>query len=575
MSFRWCLSDPKMFLTSTNSPEASNTQRVAIKVFSNVYTQINPMSLTKDQDRIDAATKPSKSKTSKQSETNISSVLIDTSHEGFSSMDLDPRIQRAVAKLGFVQPTLVQAKAIPLALEGKIFLLVQEQTNNASAPPAIRALILVPTRELAEQVHRHIQQLTMYATKEVRSVNISTGDVSVAGQRSILAETPDIIVATPAKIMAHIRENNLELKETVESMVIDEADLILSYGHDEDVKKLLLHLPRILQSYLMSATLSTDVEELRQLVLRNPVILKLEESAEELSMLTQYVIQKVFAHFFIFKLHVHPFGSGKAIVFVNTIDRCYKLKIFRIVWDKKLCTQFRTAPQKPIPYCSEFNKGVYDIIIATDENSGLFDAEDRADLETEEAKANMTVDDKGKTASKTNNKSKRESNHEYGVSRGIDFVNVQAVINFDLPRSSRAYQHRVGRTARGSQKQRAAAEQQSSKIKQMTDAELLPRIEKRQAAMGREILPFAFDMTQVEGFRYRVDDVLGLITKNAIKEARLKEIKAEILNSENSRHILKTIRKIFKLFAMTEPLIQFVLKIICVMFQTTCCQREK
>ncbi|KAK5669934.1 hypothetical protein BDV3_004046 [Batrachochytrium dendrobatidis] len=539
------------------------------------------MSLTKDQDGIDAATKPSKSKTSKQSETNISSVLIDTSHEGFSSMDLDPRIQRAVAKLGFVQPTLVQAKAIPLALEGKDILarartgsgktaaycipIIQKiltfKTNNASAPPAIRALILVPTRELAEQVHRHIQQLTMYATKEVRSVNISTGDVSVAGQRSILAETPDIIVATPAKIMAHIRENNLELKETVESMVIDEADLILSYGHDEDVKKLLLHLPRILQSYLMSATLSTDVEELRQLVLRNPVILKLEESAEELSMLTQYVIQceekeKFLLTFFIFKLHVHPFGSGKAIVFVNTIDRCYKLKIFLESFGIKSCALNSELPLKSrFHIVQEFNKGVYDIIIATDENSGLFDAEDRADLETEEAKANMTVDDKGKTASKTNNKSKRESNHEYGVSRGIDFVNVQAVINFDLPRSSRAYQHRVGRTARGvhnkgyalsfvtnssehtvvhssRKKQRAAAEQQSSKIKQMTDAELLPRIEKRQAAMGREILPFAFDMTQVEGFRYRVDDVLGLITKNAIKEARLKEIKAEILNSE-------------------------------------------
>ncbi|KAH6576674.1 hypothetical protein BASA50_001879 [Batrachochytrium salamandrivorans] len=519
----------------------------------------------------------------------INKVLLDCSHEGFASLGLDPRIQRAVAKMGFIHPTLVQSKAIPLALQGKDILarartgsgktsaycipIVQKilalKASKTSVAPAIRALILVPTRELAEQVHRHIQQLAMYATKEIRSINIATNDVSISSQRSIIAELPDIIVATPAKVVAHIDANNIVLKDTVESLVIDEADLILSYGHDEDVKKLLVHLPRIVQSYLMSATLSEDVNELKQLVLHNPAILKLEESAEELSMLTQYIIkcderEKFLLAFFILKLHVHPFGSGKTIIFVNSIDRCYRLKIFLEIFGIKSCALNSELPLKSrFHIVQEFNKGVYDVIIATDENSEMFGSEDLDELDKDALTGDsvntpeVSVDGKVKPSAKGKNKKrKHESDSEYGVSRGVDFVNVQAVINFDLPRSSRAYQHRVGRTARGvgnkgyalsfvsnssehvavihtnRKKQRAAAERQANKIKRMSDMELLPRIEKRQAAMGRELLPFAFDMTQVEGFRYRVNDALSSVTSIVVKEARLKEIKVEVLNSE-------------------------------------------
>ncbi|RKO85649.1 P-loop containing nucleoside triphosphate hydrolase protein, partial [Blyttiomyces helicus] len=344
----------------------------------------------------------------------------------FAPLDLDPRLLRALAKLGFAHPTLVQAKAVPLAMQGRD-ILARARTGSGktaaycmpivqkilSAKEAVRALILVPTRELAEQVHRHIRDLTLYCSKEISSVNLASADVSLTNQKPILAEKPDIIVATPSKILAHLEaEVRSIFFHSLESLAIDEADLILSYGYDEDVRKTLGFLPKIYQSYLMSATMSSDVDKLKQLVLRNPAILKLEEGKEEEDLLTQYIVKcpendKFLLTLFILKLRIHPFGTGKCIIFVNDIDRCYRLKLFLEQFGIRACTLNAELPLKSRYHIvQEFNRGIYDFIIATDEG-------------------------------------------KYGVARGIDFRNVQAVVNFDLPHSARAYMHRVGRTARG------------------------------------------------------------------------------------------------------------------------------
>ncbi|KAJ3055499.1 ATP-dependent DNA/RNA helicase, partial [Rhizophlyctis rosea] len=326
-------------------------------------------------------------------DSDITPDLLDRDVEGFSSFDLDTRLLRAIAKLGYSHPTLVQAKAVPLALQGKDILarartgsgktaaycmpIVQKillAKENSSAPPASRALILVPTRELAEQVHRHIQELTSYCSKEVVSVNLATADANVAAQRPILAEHPDIIVSTPSKVLAHLEAETLILRESMESLVIDEADLILSYGYDDDLRKILSFLPKIYQSYLMSATLSPDVDKLKQLILRNPAILKLTESDSPTdSTLTQYTIpttqkDKFLLTYFILKLRIHPFGTGKCIIFVNDIDRCYKLKLFLEQFGVKCCCLNSELPLKSRwNIVQEFNRGVYDYIVATDE----------------------------------------------------------------------------------------------------------------------------------------------------------------------------------------------------------------
>lgn len=138
----------------------------------------------------------------------------------------------------------------------------------------------------------------------------------------------------------------------------------------------------------------------------------------------------------------------------------------------------------------------------------------------------------------------KSSTTEYGVSRGIDFVDVACVINFDLPFSSRSYTHRVGRTARAGRTGTSLSfivprelwgKQKKNDVSLLTakrDESVWRRIEKAQSAKGGDVKEYKFDMKQVEGFRYRMEDGLRSVTKAAVREARIKEIKNEVVNSE-------------------------------------------
>ncbi|CAG8630858.1 11474_t:CDS:10, partial [Dentiscutata erythropus] len=489
--------------------------------------------------------------------------------------ELDPRISRALSKLNFHKPTLIQAEAIPLALAGKDILaraktgsgktaayclpVIQKILNIKEASllqcflvslfeflraipesspdrAAIRSLILVPTRELAEQVTKHTNDFLTYCSKEIKVVNIAN-TTPVQLQRPILSELPDIIVATPSRALAHLDSQNIVVRDTLDSLVIDEADLVLSYGYEDDVQKILTHLPKIFQCFLMSATLTKNVENLKQLLLRNPAILTLHEEKDEIN-LTQYCVRcseadKFLLIYVILKLRLI---KGKCILFVNDIDRCYRLKLFLEQFSIKTCVLNSELPlNSRYHIVQEFNKGIYDYIIATDESDlkADNDTDDEAIGEHDETKTSDNKRDKTHL---------RKKDKEYGSSRGIDFINVTAVINFDFPTSAKSYTHRVGRTARASQKgmslsfvvpkELVGKHKFISCLSAKHDEEVYARVEKQQSLAGATLRPYFFDMKQVEGFRYRVEDAMRAVTRTTIKEARLKDIRSEILKSE-------------------------------------------
>ncbi|KAJ1820617.1 ATP-dependent DNA/RNA helicase, partial [Coemansia sp. RSA 2599] len=425
-----------------------------------------------------------------------------------------------------------------------------------------RALILVPTRELAEQVTKYIADLARYCGKEITYVNIATNS-PLHIQAPLLAEMPDVVVSTPAKILQHINSKSVDLSATLSTLVIDEADLVLSFGYEDDIKGIVARLPRFYQSMLMSATLNKGVDSLKSLILNQPAVLKLEDDKEESSKLVQYVVRcteddKFLLVYVILKLRLI---AGKCILFVNDIDRGYRLKLFLEQFSIKACVLNSELPlNSRYHIVEEFNRGVYDYIIATDESDKMGEADD------EEAEASMEVDIEGNTkadaevevdageADKGNGgnadagskskdrkqrskKRKMAQDKEYGVSRGIDFKGVAAVINFDLPQSARAYTHRVGRTARAGRRGMSLTFVVVEDIKNATadyqkEEAMFERVARQQRKKGSDIIPYKFDMKQVEGFRYRANDALRSVTKVVVKEARVKEIKQEILNSE-------------------------------------------
>ena len=150
------------------------------------------------------------------------------------------------------------------------------------------SLILVPTRELAQQVSKAIAAFSTFCAKDIRAVNL-TQKVPEAVQRSLLAESPDIVVATPARASLNINTSALSV-DSLQHLVIDEADLVLSYGYDADLQIIAKAIPQGVQAFLMSATLTTDTETLKGLFCRNPVILELEETVED-SGVSQYFVK--------------------------------------------------------------------------------------------------------------------------------------------------------------------------------------------------------------------------------------------------------------------------------------------
>ncbi|KAM4527504.1 putative ATP-dependent RNA helicase DDX56 [Odontesthes bonariensis] len=455
----------------------------------------------------------------------------------FHEMGLDDRLLKAVADLGWSQPTLIQEKAIPLALEGKD-LLARARTGSgktaAYAVPviqriltskqivreqAVRALILVPTKELGQQVKNMIRQLTSYCSRDVRVADISAmADVST--QRPILMEKPDVVVGTPSRVLAHLSAQNLLLHASLEMLVVDEADLLFSFGFEADLKNLLCHLPKIYQSFLMSATFNEEVQALKELLLHNPVILKLQGSQlPDSSQLQQYSIKceeedKFLLMYALLKLRL---VQGKTLVFVGTVERSYRLKLFLEQFSIPACVLNSELPvQSRCHIITQFNQGFYDYIIATDEQS----------LADPAASSQPTPGKEKKK--KAPEKGRKVKDKEFGVTRGVDFQNISNVINFDFPTTVESYIHRVGRTAR--------ADNPGTALSLISHTELTLLADVEEALSGDNadsvLKPYEFKMEEIEGFRYRCRDAMRAVTKQAVREARLKEIKQELLNSE-------------------------------------------
>ncbi|KAH8380961.1 hypothetical protein KR200_006697 [Drosophila serrata] len=453
----------------------------------------------------------------------------------FHELELDQRILKAVAQLGWQHPTLIQSTAIPLLLEGKDVVvrartgsgktatyalpLIQKILNSKlnASEQCVSAVVLCPTKELCRQSRAVIEQLVESCGKVVRVADIAGSSSDAVTQRHALAERPDIVVATPAKLLAHAEAGSgvVDLKH-VETLVVDEADLVFAFGYEKDFKRLIKHFPPIYQAILVSATLTDDVVRMKGLCLHNPVTLKLEEP--ELVPQDQLTHQRILAEendkpailYALLKLRLI---RGKSIIFVNNIDRCYKVRLFLEQFGIRSCVLNSELPANiRIHTISQFNKGTYDIIIAADEH--------------------FLEQPGGKTSAPSSRKSSRTGDYESSASRGIDFQCVNNVINFDFPRDVTSYIHRAGRTARGNNKGSVLS------FVSIKEAPVNNAVEEKLCSSfatqeGEQVIKnYQFKLEEVESFRYRAQDCWRAATRVAVHDTRIREIKTEILNCE-------------------------------------------
>ncbi|XP_047052540.1 DEAD-box ATP-dependent RNA helicase 28-like [Lolium rigidum] len=341
------------------------------------------------------------------------------SANSFLELNLSRPLIRACEALGYQKPTPIQAACIPLALTGRDIcgsaITGSGKTAAFSLPvlerllfrpkriPAIRVLILTPTRELAAQVHSMIEKLAQFT--DIRCCLI-VGGLPTKVQEVALRSNPDIVVATPGRIIDHLRNSLSVGLEDLAILILDEADRLLELGFSVEINELIRMCPKRRQTMLFSATMTEQIDELVKLSLNKPIRLEADPSLKRPATLTEEVVRirrsrEANQEAVLLALCLKTFKE-RVIIFSGTKHSAHRLKImFGLSGMKAAELHGNLTQAQRLEALEQFKKQEADILIATDI-----------------------------------------------AARGIDIVGVRTVINFACPRDVTTYLHRVGRTAR-------------------------------------------------------------------------------------------------------------------------------
>jgi ATP-dependent RNA helicase RhlE len=370
----------------------------------------------------------------------------------FDQFPLDARIQAGIQSVGFTIPTPIQQQAIPHVLNGRDILgIAQTGTGKTAAFTLpilqhlmngplrrIRALILAPTRELAEQIHQTIGDLG--GKTKIRSAAIY-GGVSKHSQLQALRRGVEIVVACPGRLLDLHNEGNINLSQ-VEILVLDEADRMCDMGFLPDVRRIFKLLPRQRQTLFFSATMPTDIRQLADEMLNKPVPVQigLIAPAKTVSHALYPVTNDLKKSLLLAMLE--KTATGRTLIFTRTKRRArFLARDLGRQGYQAAELQGNMSQNKRQQAIDGFRSGKHDILVATDV-----------------------------------------------ASRGIDVADISHVINFDMPDTVDAYTHRIGRTGR------AAETGEALTLAVPEDAPMVRSIEK---VLGEKL-----EMRQIAAFDY-------------------------------------------------------------------------
>ena len=335
----------------------------------------------------------------------------------FDELDINDDLLDALDIMNFVECTPIQERAIPLVLEGRDILAsaqtgtgktaayllpVLELLSRGGSPEnKVNALVLVPTRELAQQVDQLLAGFAYYQDTTWIAIYGGNDGVAFAQQQRALEQGGDIAIATPGRLLSLLRHCKVDLSK-VDFLILDEADRMLDIGFYDDIMEIISYLPKERQTLMFSATFPTDVEKLARQVLRNPAEVKIAVSkpAEGITQ-SVYILHEEQKLALVMDMFAKQ-ERGKGIIFASSKEK------------------------------------VRDLYLAL-RRSGLKVAQIHSDLENAE-RTQTLLDFK-------NNKIQLLVATDV-VSRGIDIDDIEFVVNYDVPAQPEDYVHRIGRTAR-------------------------------------------------------------------------------------------------------------------------------
>ncbi|HSJ54149.1 MAG TPA: DEAD/DEAH box helicase [Anaerolineae bacterium] len=330
----------------------------------------------------------------------------------FEQFSLDPRIVAGIRAVGYTAPTPIQQRAIPIALQGRDLLgLAQTGTGKTAAfvlpilnrlvkSPArhVRALIVAPTRELAEQIHETTSDLGR--NTRLRSVTVY-GGVSKVNQVAALRRGADVVVACPGRLLDLLGEGSIDLSG-IEVLVLDEADRMCDMGFLPDIRRILKVLPRQRQTLFFAATMPDDIRKLADDILQDPATVQIGIIAPAATVShALYPVPDGLKKSLLLAVLRQP-GMERVLVFTRTKHRARGLA--RDLVKQGLAAaalQGNMSQNARQAALNGFRDGTYSVLVATDV-----------------------------------------------AARGIDVLEITHVINFDMPDTVDAYTHRIGRTGR-------------------------------------------------------------------------------------------------------------------------------
>lgn len=331
----------------------------------------------------------------------------------FEEMDLSKEVLRAIKDMGFTTPSTVQAKTIPLMMSGAdVNAIAPTGTGKTCAfgipmleyvqlnEPEVQEVVLAPTRELALQIGDELTKLAKYI-KGCR-IAVLYGGQPIPKQLAALKRKPQILVATPGRLLDHMNRGNVHLN-AVHTMVLDEADEMLNMGFVKDVTRIIEATPDERQMVLFSATTSQDVLTIAWKYQHDPIEVTVEATKQDRPQIAQYVIsteqnKKIDHLLYLLDADVYQ----RVMIFCNTKFMTDRLtERLKKEGYQAECIHGDVKQSQRNVVMNDFRRGKFPILIATDV-----------------------------------------------AARGIDVDDVEAVINFDLPAENEYYLHRIGRTGR-------------------------------------------------------------------------------------------------------------------------------